>query len=568
MSASNPFTTVRTEGRLLPPDLLARIVAGDRDLGGVGPTAYGLAATDRLGEAASRAWNRTKGPWQSFTAMREILKDDETGVTETREQWIFPLLRELGFERPEFRAAAEEIGGRRYAIQHRSGPVPLHVVSFRQNDLDKSVAAGAGQPRTSPHALVQEYLNRSEESLYGVVTNGFNLRLLRDNQSLSRLAYVDFDLTGMFEGGVYADFVLLFLTLHRSRLPKSSETASDCWLEKWRDKAESQGTRALGELRTGIERAIEALGNGLLAHPANTQLRADLAAGSLTTLDFYAELLRVIYRLIFLFVAEERGLLHPDDAEPRMKARYRDHYSATRLRDVARRHRTDERHDDLWRSLRVTFDILAGRRTALDLVALDGLFAEYSCPHLDTAQVANNALAEAVLQLSNVRVAKRVRRVNYRDIGAEELGGVYEGLLDRQPRVTVDAPPGKQFELIGSGERKSTGSYYTPDSLVQELIKSALVPVIEDRVAKAGRSREAQEQALLSIAVCDTACGSGHFLLAAARRLGAELARIRAEDREPSPKDQRAAQRDVVRHCLYGVDVNPLSVDLCRLKRF
>lgn len=565
MAASNPFTTVRTEGGLLPPDLLARIAAGDRDLGGVDPTDYGLSANDRLGDAASRAWNRAKAYWQSFSAMRESLRAEESGVTETREQWVFPLLRELGFDRPEFRAAAEELGGRRYPIQHRSGPVPLHIVSFRQSDLDRSVATGVGQPRVSPHALVQEYLNRSDDSLYGIVTNGLNLRLLHDNQSMSRLAYLDFDLEGMLEGGVYADFVLLFLTLHRSRLPSTSVNASDCWLEKWREKAETQGTRALGELRTGIERAIEALGNGLLAHPSNTQLRDALTSGTLTTLDYYAELLRIIYRLIFLFVAEERDLLHPDDADPRMKARYRENYSATGLREVARRHRTDERHDDLWRALRVTFDILAGRRTGLDLVALDGLFAPDSCPNLDRAQVANHALAEAVLQLSNVRVAKRVRRVNYRDIGAEELGGVYEGLLDRQPRVTVDAPPGKQFELIGSGERKSTGSYYTPDSLVQELIKSALVPVLEDRLSKAGKSREAQEKALLGISVCDTACGSGHFLLAAARRLGAELARVRAEDREPGPKDRRAAQRDVVRHCLYGVDVNPLSVDLCRL---
>ncbi len=119
--------------------------------------------------------------------MRESLKADESGVTETREQ-CFPLLRELGFERPEFRAAAEELGGRRYPIRHRSGAVPLHIVSFRQVDLDRSVSAGAGQPRVSPHGLIQQYLNRSDASLYGIVTNGLTLRLLRDNQSLSRLA--------------------------------------------------------------------------------------------------------------------------------------------------------------------------------------------------------------------------------------------------------------------------------------------------------------------------------------------------------------------------------------------
>jgi len=566
MSApANPFVTVRTEGALLPPDLLARILAADLDLGGLEPADYALTGGDRLREAASRAWSRAKSYWQSFATMRDVLGPDETGVTETREQWIFPLLRELGFGRPEFRAAAEELGGRRYPIQHRSGPVPLHVVSFRQEDLERAVAAGAGQPRVSPHALVQEYLNRSHTALYGIVTNGLHMRLLRDNQSLTRLAYVDFDLLAMFEGGEYADFMLLFLTLHRTRLPRAGEEASRCWLEVWRDKAETQGTRALGALRVGVEKAIEALGNGLLTHPENDALRASLRSGELTTLAWYAELLRVIYRLIFLFVAEERDLLFPDGARPELKALYRDNYSAGRLREVARRHRSDSRHDDLWRSLRVTFDLLAGRRRGLNLVPLEGLFAADACRHLDAAQLANSALAEAVLQLGNVRVAKRVRRVNYRDMGAEELGGVYEGLLDRQPRVAVDAPPGAQFTLVGSGERKSSGSFYTPSSLVQELVRSALEPVVADRLAQAGKSRTDQERALLSISVCDTACGSGHFLLAAARRLGAELARIRADDREPGPKELRAAQRDVVRHCIHGVDLSPLSVDLCRL---
>src|SRR5579859_494521 len=179
-------------------------------------------------------------------------------------------------------------------------------------------------------------------------------------------------------------------------------------------------------------------------------------------------------------------------------ARYRDYYSATRLRDVARRHRTDERHDDLWRSTRITFDILAGLREGLDLVALEGLFAADSCPNLDQAQIANSALSEAVLQLGNVRVNKRVRRVNYRDIGAEELGGVYEGLLDKQPQIAVDAPLGKQFEFIRSGERKSTGSYYTPDSLVLELVKSALVPVMEDRLSGEFRNCRARYQAAVA----------------------------------------------------------------------
>src|SRR5215216_4539606 len=119
-TTATAFTTVRSEGGLLPPDLLARIVAGDPDLGGLGPTDYGFAQTERLSEAISRSWNRAKTYWEAFKADRENFGESETGLTETRD-WVFRLLRELGWERPDFRAAAEELNGRRYPIQHRSG---------------------------------------------------------------------------------------------------------------------------------------------------------------------------------------------------------------------------------------------------------------------------------------------------------------------------------------------------------------------------------------------------------------------------------------------------------------
>jgi hypothetical protein len=140
---------------------------------------------------------------------------------------------------------------------------------------------------------------------------------------------------------------------------------------------------------------------------------------------------------------------------------------------------------------------------------------------------------------------------------------VYESLLDYRPQIdTSGAVP--RFELAPGSERKSTGSYYTPPELVAELIRSALDPVIEERL-KPARTLQEKERAILSIRVLDPACGSGHFLLAAARRLGKELARIRTGEEEPAPERVREAIRDVVGHCIYGVDKNPLAVELARV---
>jgi hypothetical protein len=88
--------------------------------------------------------------------------------------------------------------------------------------------------------------------------------------------------------------------------------------------------------------------------------------------------------------------------------------------------------------------------------------------------------------------------------------------------------------------------------------------VIDDRLGKANGPAE-QEQALLDIKVIDPACGSGHFLLAAARRLAVELAQVRAGDDQPSEEDRQHALRDVVAHCIYAVDRNPMAVELCKV---
>ena len=115
--------------------------------------------------------------------------------------------------------------------------------SARRIDLDRRTAGVAGAARTSPHSLVQEFLNRSDDHLWGFVSNGLRLRILRDNVSLTRQAYVEFDLEAMMDGEVYADFVLLWLLCHQSRV--EGERPEQCWLEKWSQPPRQNGTRAL-----------------------------------------------------------------------------------------------------------------------------------------------------------------------------------------------------------------------------------------------------------------------------------------------------------------------------------
>lgn len=551
------FTTIQTEGAILPSDLLQRIVEGDKELPGLRPEDYHLTPNEKLNEAINRSWNRLIAVWLNFHAAVVKTPHSEPGTTLTRERWLLPLFQELGYGRL-VTSKAIEINGRTYPISHTWQNTPIHLVGFRV-DLDKRTAGIAGAARTSPHSLLQEFLNHSENYMWGFVSNGYKLRILRDNVTLTRQAYVEFDLEAMFNGQVYADFVILWLLCHQSRV--EGEKPEECWLEKWSKIAHEQGTRALDQLRDGVEEAIKALGRGFLSHPANATLREKLKSGELTTQDYYRQLLRVVYRLLFLFVAEDRGLLLDPKASEEARKRFNLYYSTSRFRRLAGTRR-GTRHSDLYHGLVVVMDKLGSDKGCpeLGLPALGSfLWSPQAVQNLISCEISNHDFLDVIRALAFTTDAHIRRSTDYKNLGSEELGSVYESLLELHPDVNI---PAGTFELkIASGhERKSTGSYYTPSSLIQCLLDTALDPVIQEALKK-----ENPEAALLNLKVCDPACGSGHFLIAAAHRIARKLASVRTGDAEPSPEATRTALRDVIGHCIYGVDVNEMAVELCKV---
>ena len=575
--ARQHFTTIRTEGGILPPDILLRVAELDKSLGGLTPDEYHLPSGDRINEAISRAWSLLVPAWRSFRKDHLTLPTGDTGARLTRDRWLLPLFQQLGYGRLTARGAVRA-RDREYPISHGWELSPIHLVGCN-TDLDTRTAGVAGAAKSSPHSLVQVFLNESEAHRWGFLSNGFRLQVLRDNASLARKSFVEFDLQAMMDGEVYADFRILWLLCHQSRVEPRGGSAIDCWLEKWTKVAQDEGTRALDTLRHGVENAIRILGRGFVSHPANTALKDRLRTGALDQQDYYRQLLRVVYRLLFLFIAEDRGGLLRPDADEAAKSRYLRYYSVDRFRSLVEAGTPGSPHADLWHGLSVVFNALeSDGAPSLGLPALgsflwshtstpDLLGPAQAVPHHATAAVVSNAhLLAAVKALAYVVNERRRRPVDYKNLGHEELGSVYESLLELHPRINMDATREEERFVLSSAagnERKTSGSYYTPDSLVQCLLDSALEPVAVEAVK--GKNGKEAEEAILDLKVCDPACGSGHFLIAAARRLALKLARIRTGDEEPPPESIRQALRDVVRRCIYGVDLNPMAVELCKV---
>jgi hypothetical protein len=563
---SSGFTAIRIEGGILPPEFLA-VIAGGQAKHQAGAD-YGLTRSLSLKDELARYWRIASDLYAAYAERRN--RADINQVKVGVDDWLVPFLKEvLGFD-DLATVRAVTLGDRTFPITHLAfgGAVPM-LLTTREYDLDRADSCfGEEGRRRAPHGLMQELLNANDDALWGIVANGAKLRLLRDNPSLTRPAYIEADLDLIFAEQLYPDFAALWLLAHASRLKPVDGKSSKAVLERWRAEAHETGERALDHLREGVTEALRQLGNGFLQHPANDDLRGALADGRLSAEGYFQELLRLVYRLLFLFTAEERNLLHEPTASDEQRAIYAEGYSLARLRERALKRRYYDRHHDLWLGLGILFRALAEGESRLGLPALGGLFAPEQCPNLMAARITNERLLEAIHALAFFRTPTGLVRVNYRDMGTEELGSVYESLLELHPAIDVHGSPWT-FSLMGDAnsakakgsQRKLTGSYYTPAELVHELIKSALEPVM----AQAVKANPADpRRALLNLKILDPACGSGHFLLAAARRLAAEIARIEAGADSPDEITRQHALREVVQHCIYGIDRNPLAVELCR----
>lgn len=563
------FESIRILGSLLGTKVLEDLRFYKLD--GQNPADYGVEKGLKLSDELSRYWRIAQTRWQEYQQQRE--RTDISQQQLAIQDWLLPLLEKvLGYQIDV--AQTQIIGEREFPITHfaHNGDMPL-VLCGADKDLDKGdVQFGQEGRKRSPMGLAQEYLNAESKCLWAIVSNGVYLRLLRDNPAMTRSAYIEVDFARLFEEDNYADFATLWLLLHATRTAPRDGSVEKSWLETWRTKGLLEGETIRKELRGCVEEALRQLGKGFVAHPKNTMLRQKLDSGELTTDAYFQQVLRLVYRMLFLLTAEDRNFaLFPAAEYKTGRSLYDKGYSISSLRERARFKRNHDHHGDAWQQLLITFSGFANGQPALAQPALGGLFAENKCPDIGTCELQNRYFYEALYKLCYFEQSNSLVRINYRDMNTEEFGSVYEALLELTPQLHTQGQWSFSFQGDAEGEqtasgnaRKLSGAYYTPDSLVQELIKSALVPVIEDRLK--GKVNQADKRgAILSITVCDPACGSGHFLLGAARRLAAELAQIDADKDQPTEEHYRHALRDVLANCIFGVDRNPMSVELAKV---
>lgn len=536
------------EGGLIPPDMIARIARGKASEQAAAD--YGLPKGLTLNDEIERAFRMARAA------------NDEPSVDAATQARA--MLRAFGFD--DLTPGPLIVDERSFPVdlKTRDGRVPVVVAPEGGVDRARHEGGPAGRFR-SPALLLQDALNASDEALWGLVTDGKRFRLMRDSVRLGRPAFLEADLGAILDTDDLGAFAGLWRLIHRTRFGRADAVEGP--LERWSKTAAEQGVAARERLRDGVEAALRALGAGALADPA---MRARIEAEEHPAEALHAEALRVVYRLIFVLTTEDRDLLHTPDATGETREIYSDGYALSRLALRARRRASRDRHHDAWEGVKVLFRALQKGEPLLGLPALGGLFRDGLTPIFDAATLPNRHFLNALFHLAWIRDGKALARINWRDMQTEELGSVYESLLELVPRLAenhtlLDYAGGAETR---GNQRKTTGSYYTPDSLVQALLDSALDPVIAARRRGIGTPNgETGAAGILTMTVCDPACGSGHFLLAAARRMADAVARTRAEAEGETfdPAAFRHALREVVARCIFGVDRNDFAVELARV---
>ncbi|MCI0729255.1 MAG: N-6 DNA methylase [Chloroflexi bacterium] len=530
--------------------------------------------------------------------------------------WFEPILRRLGhtFERqasvpglgagikvPDYVFFPDE-AARQAAVraqkteEYAAGALAVGEVKAWDTPLGKKLKAGGPSfDNQNPSYQVDYYLKATGLD-WGILSNGRHWRLVQRESSQRLTIYYEVDLVELLQRGRAEE--MAYFTLFFRQTAFRPDAAGRVFLAGALAASNAYAVALEEDLKQNVYQALEWLMQGFLDLPANRLGAEELGR-------IYDNSLYLLYRLLFIFYAESRGLLPLGDEE------YREHYSLRDIaRDIANRNApTAPMTTVFWNRLKTLFHIINGDDAALNRHLgvpryNGGLFSPALHPFLEEKGVGDRALTAAIDLLARRQTPAGREFVDYRTLGERQLGSIYEGLLEYRPgyageamvavrdgkqerwRPAAAAPPqatitdrreaGQLYLETDKGERKATGSYYTPAYIVEYIVENTLGPLVEEvrgRVGDRGqvtgnRGRGARSvvEGILGLKTLDPAMGSGHFLVAATEYLAVALATDPTVEAESTPEeDVTYWKRQVVERCIYGVDKNPLAVELAKL---
>lgn len=493
-------------------------------------------------------------------------------------------------------------GGKQYILSQGSNVIKTAIViASPAENLDIM-----GNDNTVPSIQAVSALDRYP---WSILTNGRLWRLYSARVSSASTNYFEVDLEGVTDE---KDAKLKFFTglfSAAALVPKQEVADVDFVL----DGGEQYARQLEDDLRKKVfeQQLFLDLVRAVIQHSPKKKYSDEVLA------DAKKNALKLLYRLLFILYAESRNLLPTGDS------RY-EQVSLGKVRERLDAMGKDPEGGSAWQALQKLFRAISNGDPDVNVPEYDGeLFKEEES--LDKLQVLNKHIVPAIRALTEIDG----KGIDYQNLGVRQLGSLYEALLEytisqadvdlvvikdeildmsfasdlkRKPERMIQK--GDIYLAAGGLARKGTGSYYTPVQIVKFLVKKGLEPIFEDREKKFKEklaiwrktgSKEAEEdctECLLDIRVVDPAMGSGHFLVTVVdeitkwimsileRHPDAPLAMEIGEERKEIINEQEKKKikldtelltfnvilkRKVMKRCIFGVDINPLAVELAKL---
>ena len=485
---------------------------------------------------------------------------EHANESQTEERFIKPVLQRLGFyftvqagvptasghRQPDYAlfvdddtraTAAEKLGADRFV-----GAVAVGDAKRFGRPLDRRRVKG--ELSEDPVAQIIHYVAITR-TRWGILTNGRLWRLYAAEGDLVEGACFEVDLCALLDARDHEAFRYFAALFTASALTPDAQ--GRCLLDRVLAGSRAQAIAVGDALRRQVFGAVPLVAEGLLGGEERTD--AALAAA-------FDNALVVLYRVLFCLHAEDRGLLPVENPHylPYSLRNQRDHLA----RDLDGDRVFSSRSDDLFNDLRALFRIIDQGDPALAVNEYNGgLFSANGHPWLHGRTVNDEQMARALDLL--YRVDRE--QVDYRSLSVRHLGTIFEQLLAYQ----LAEDDAGRLTLVPAGGRKATGAYFTPDHIVDDIVERTLAPILDRRsseITKANLSGRPAFNRLLDIHVLDPAMGSGHFLVSAAAYIARRIANDPGYDADLSLPELQGL---IAERCLYGVDVNPMAVEIARL---
>lgn len=589
----------------------------------------------------TEAWNQVNKD-ELRSARQEILElwEDEQDTAPKRnesqleEKFIRPMFRILGipFEveetvqsdqrRPDYGFFKSEDDAKdAYSRKDEGGDFyknAIAVADAKRWGRSLDTRGESQEDYTNPSFQIDQYLRKTETS-WGVLTTGEKWRLYLKTTSHKLDSYYEVDLPTILEEGDLDDFKYFYLFFHHDAFVP--DASGDTFLDDVYNESNVFAQELGEDLQDNIYEAINVLAEGFLQYPEN-----DLNQRHLD--QIHSASLIYLYRLIFILYAEAEGreLLDTDNSI------YEQSYSLNSLKQEVAEERDSANpryrvwQDEIWEQLDELFKLIDQGSQSRGIPKDDlyipayngGLFntdpfdsandrekpiIEYDDDEfLATHKVGDSYLAEVIDLLTRSQNGNAGGKifVDYSSLDIRHLGSIYEGLLEYQLNIAdeplavqdgeyvvatseknVVVETGDLYLTTDSGERKVTGSYYTPEYVVTFIVENSLRPLVEEiredliateRYDERGFANEFAER-IFELKILDPAMGSGHFLTSAVDFLAREI--IDAQEKQlrqngdttdiDERKDIYWARRQIAQRCIYGVDLNPLAVELAKV---